>query len=66
MDRKRLEEAVRTAIKKISNEGKYQKHARKTFKNMLAKIAQGKNKNTAPFTEDPHMGKSAPPGQGDQ
>ena len=33
---------------------------------MFAKIAQGKRKNTPPFTEDPHMGKSAPPGQGDQ
>ncbi len=66
MNRKTLEEAVRKAINKIANEGKYQKHARGTFKRMLAKISLGKNKNTAPFTEDPHMGKSAPPGQGDQ
>ena len=66
MNRKKLEEAVRKAIKKISDEGKYQKYARGTFRNMLAKIAQGKRKNTPPFTEDPHMGKSAPPGQGDQ
>jgi len=66
LNRKQLEEAVRKAIKKISDEGKYQNHARDTFKRMLAKISLGKNKNTAPFTEPTHMGKSAPPGQGDQ
>ena len=68
MKRKKLEETVRKAIKKISDEGKYQKYARGTFRNMLAKIAQGKRKNTAPFTEapPPQAGKSAPPGQGDQ
>jgi|TARA_B100000424_G_scaffold237362_1_gene202807 hypothetical protein len=66
LNRKKLEEAVRKAIKKVANEGKYQKHVRKTYRNMFAKIAQGKRKNTPPFTEDPHMGKSAPPGQGDQ
>jgi len=65
LNRKKLEEAVRKAIKKISDEGKYQKYARGTFRNMLAKIAQGKVKNTAPFTEHPHTGKSAPPGQGE-
>ena len=66
MNRKTLEEAVRKALNKIADEGRYQKYARGTFRNMLAKIAQGKVSNTAPFTEDPHTGKSAPPGQGDQ
>ncbi len=60
MNRKALEEAVRKAVKKFTTEGQYQKYVRKTYKNMFAKIAQGKRKNTAPFTEDPHMGKSPP------
>tara|TARA_R110002110_G_scaffold303450_1_gene517513 strand:+ start:251 stop:451 length:201 start_codon:yes stop_codon:yes gene_type:complete len=65
VNRKKLEEVVRKALKEIRDEGKYQGYARGTFKKMLAKIAQGKNKNTKPFTEDPHTGKSAPPGTGE-
>ena len=62
MNRKTLEEVVRKTIKKITTEGEYQKYARGTFRKMLEKIAQGKVKNTAPFTDDPppRAGKSPP------
>ena len=65
MNRKKLKEVVVKVLKEMNDEGKYQGYARGTFKKMLAKIAQGKVKNTAPFTEHPHKGKSAPPGQGE-
>ena len=65
MNRKKLEEVVRKVLKEIDNEGKYQNFAQGTFKKMLAKIAQGKRKNTDPYTENPHKGKSAPPGTGE-
>ena len=59
------DEAERSSNKEMNDEGKYQGYAKGSFKKMLVKIAQGKVKNTAPFTEDPHTGKSAPPGQGE-
>ena len=51
MNRKKLKEVVVKVLKEMNDEGKYQGYA--------------KVKNTAPFTEDPHTGKSAPPGQGE-
>ena len=65
MNRMKLKEAVKKALKKITDEGKYQNYAKGSFRSMLAKIAKGKVKNTAPFTEAPHTGKSAPPGTGE-
>ena len=65
MNRMKLKEVVIKVLKEMNDEGKYQGYAKGSFKKMLAKIAQGKVKNTAPFTEHPHTGKSAPPGQGE-
>jgi len=56
-----LREIVRQVVVEAAKEGAIQKVYRNSFKKMIAKTRQGKNKNTAPYTKraaDP--GKSGP------
>ena len=57
-----LRDFVREVIKEAVADGQIQKIYRRSFKQMIKKTKSGKNKNTAPFTEEaPEGGESGPP-----
>ena len=59
-----LRDLVKQVIKEAVADGYIQGKYRQSYKEMIKKTKSGKNKNTAPFTEEsPEGGASGPPGQ---
>ena len=64
MNLNELRDFIKTIIKEAAEEGRIQKIYRRSYKEMIKKTKSGKNKNTAPFTEEaPEPGESGPPVQ---
>jgi hypothetical protein len=63
IQKKKLAEKLKSALKEAAAEGRFQNYARGTFSSMIKMISSGSIPNTPPYTKKaPGPGKSGPPG----